>query len=149
MLEKDVKGKKLVKILIMCMMLSAINASLAYGKTITSSAWGIAYKFVGNVVQSGVNLKATGSTYAKIDTSKKTNYVEIFVDKDYTNKAGVSCVKTVKKYNNKAQRTVTIPGSVMVNKAENGKLLRQELVIAFLVMVRLVMHIQSIKSLVF
>lgn len=32
MLEKDVKGKKLVKILIMCMMLSAINASLAYGK---------------------------------------------------------------------------------------------------------------------
>lgn len=128
MLERKKKTlSKKMGVFTLILSLFMLNGIFAFAESLSGTTSGIKYKFVGNAVQSGVNMKVTGSTEADISLKKKTNYVEVEASKEYTNASGVksvATVKTVKKtaatMSDTSSKKVTLP-TQYIPKALNGK----------------------------
>lgn len=111
----------LILSLLMC------NGILAFAETLSGTTSGIKYKLTGNAVQSGTNIKTTGSTEADISLKKNTNYVKVEADREYTNTSGVQTIDTVKIVKKTAaqisganSKKVTLP-TQYIPKVLNGK----------------------------
>lgn len=96
MLEKKKWFGRRLGTLLLLLFLSVSNGIIASAVTRAGTTFDIKYIFVGNVIQSGMNLRTTGSTQANISLKKKTNYVLVEASKEYINSKGKKAVSTVK-----------------------------------------------------